>query len=92
LSFDDGAAVVVVTFLTTSLCARSTSSHRRSPRNAFSRIESSISVNAIVTVPSSAEEAERSGRDSLTASTISSTDFVRKNLYSSLVEGMELCH
>ena len=49
-------------------------------------------MNAIVTVPSSAEDADRSGRDSLTASTISSTDFVRKNPYSSLVEGMELCH
>ena len=51
-----------------------------------------MSVNAIVTVPSSAEEAERSGRVSLTASTISSTDLVRKNPYCSLVAGIELCH
>ena len=51
-----------------------------------------MSVNAIVTVPSSAEEAERSGRVSLTASTMSSTDLVRKNPYSSLVAGIELCH
>jgi len=51
-----------------------------------------MSVNAIVTVPSGADDPDRSGRDSLTASAISSTDFVRKNPYSSLVEGMELCH
>ena len=51
-----------------------------------------MSVNAIVTVPSAAEEAERSGRVSLTASTISSTDLVRKNPCSSLVAGIELCH
>jgi hypothetical protein len=51
-----------------------------------------MSVNAIVTVPSSADEAERSGRDPLTASTMSSTDFVRKKPYCSLLAGMELCH
>ncbi len=67
-----------VTFLTASLCARSTSSQRRSPRNPFNRIESSMSVNAIVTVPSGEEVADRSGRDSLTASTMSSTDVVSK--------------
>ena len=51
-----------------------------------------MSVNAIVTVPSSAEEAERSGRASLTASAISSTDLVRKKPCSSLLVGTELCH
>ena len=38
-----------------------------------------MSVNAMVIVPSGAEVEDRSGRDSLTASAISSTDFVRNN-------------
>ncbi len=38
-----------------------------------------MSVKAIVTVPSGAEDPVRSGRDSLTASAISSTDLVRRN-------------
>ena len=51
-----------------------------------------MSVKAIVTVPSGAEDAERSGRVSLTASAISSTDLVRKNPCSSLEDGTEPCH
>ena len=50
-----------------------------------------MSVNAIVTVPSGAEDAERSGLSSLTASAISSTEVVRKNPYSSFEAGTELC-
>jgi hypothetical protein len=79
-----------VTFVTTSLWTWSTSSHRRSPRNAFSFNESSMSVNAIVTVPSGADVDDRSGRASFTASTISSSDFVRKNPCSSFGVGTEL--
>src|SRR4029453_239220 len=63
----------------------------RWPRNAFSRSASSMSVKAIVTVPSGAEDSVRSGRDSLTASAISSTDLVRRNPSSSLAAGIELC-
>jgi len=51
-----------------------------------------MSVNAIVTVPSDAEDADRSGRDSLTASAISSTDLVMKNPCSSFDDGTEPCH
>ena len=39
----------------TSLCACSTWSHRSSPRKPFRVVESSMSVNAIVTVPSGAD-------------------------------------
>jgi hypothetical protein len=57
---------------------------------AFRRVDSSMSVNAIVTVPSGADDAERSGRASLTSSAISSTDLVRKNPWTSLATGTEL--
>src|SRR5688500_16253339 len=50
-----------------------------------------MSVNAMVTVPSGADEAERSGRNSLTAPAISSTDVVRKQPSTSLATGIELC-
>jgi hypothetical protein len=51
-----------------------------------------MSVNAIVTVPSAADVPERSGRDALTDSAMSSTDVDSRKPCSSLVDGTELWH